>query len=233
MATKDAAAAKSKSEQAYEILKDRIADGTFVPGFRLVIDQVSREYGISSGPWRESLRRLEAEGWVEIIPNVGAIVRRFDGGAWQRTLRLLSRLEGLATALAAPNLTEADFAEARDLNEQMRTALSNFDTATFGQLNRKFHSVLYSKCQDEHLKNLLDAEWMRMQVIRRSAFWAAPGRALAALDEHEEILTLIESGGSFDEVEALARQHEVNTLVAVETKDVQARVAEFTDSSER
>lgn len=232
MVSKDAPA-KSKSEQAYEILKARIADGTFVPGFRLVIDQVSREYGISSGPWRESLRRLEAEGWVEIIPNVGAIVRRFDGGAWYRTLRLLSRLEGLATALSAPNLTAEDLAEARKLNGDMRQALENFDTATFGQLNWQFHQVLCGKCDDENLNRLLDAEWMRMQVIRRSAFWAAPGRALAALDEHEELVSLIESGGSFDEIEALARQHEMNTLIAVETKDVEARVAEFTDHTRK
>ncbi|MFD2759265.1 GntR family transcriptional regulator [Gulosibacter faecalis] len=229
--TKKSEPAKSKSEQAYEILKARIADGTFVPGFRLVIDQVSREYGISSGPWRESLRRLEAEGWVEIIPNVGAIVRRFDGGAWHRTLRLLSRLEGLATALSAPNLTADDLTAARELNEQMREALQNFDTTTFGQLNRQFHAVLYAKCDDDHLLALLEAEWMRMQVIRRSAFWSAPGRALKALEEHDELVTLIESGADFDEIEATARAHEVHTLTAVETQDVQHRVATFTDSS--
>lgn len=233
MATKDAPPTKSKSEQAYGILKDRIADGTFVPGFRLVIDQVSREYGISSGPWRESLRRLEAEGWVEIIPNVGAIVKRFDGDAWHRTLMLLSRLEGLATALSAPLLTPEDLAKARQMNEDMKSSLQRFDTNTFGRLNREFHGVLYSKCEDDHLVSLLDAEWMRMQVIRRSAFWSAPGRAMDAIEEHEALVALIESGGSFAEIEALAREHEENTLAAVETEDVQNRVAEFKDSSGR
>ncbi|MDJ1371942.1 GntR family transcriptional regulator [Gulosibacter molinativorax] len=230
MVSNEAASTKSKSEQAYDILKARIADGTFVPGFRIVIDQVSREYGISSGPWRESLRRLEAEGWVEITPNVGATVKRFDGDAWKGTLRVLSRLEGLATALSAPNLTADDLAEARELNARMRTALESFDTATFGQLNREFHGVLYEKSEDEHLNTLLDAEWMRMQVIRRSAFWAAPGRAFATLEEHEAIVALIEGGGAFDEVETLARQHEINTLVAVETQDLEDQVAKFTDS---
>ena len=42
----------SKAEQAYAILKQRILDGTFGPGQRLVIDQLGREYGISSVPWR-------------------------------------------------------------------------------------------------------------------------------------------------------------------------------------
>ena len=72
---------------------------------------------------------------------------------------------------------------------------------------------------------------MRMQVIRRSAFWSAPGRAMDAIEEHEALVTLIESGGSFAEIEALAREHEENTLAAVETEDVQNRVATFKDSS--
>src|SRR5690625_779757 len=131
--------AKSKAEQAYDILRERIMDGTYGPGYRLVIDQLGREHGISSVPWRESLRRLEAEGWVEITPNVGALVKTFDTDAWMRTIRLLARLEGLGTALSAEFLTPEDITRARDLNRQMREAIENFDTNTFGRLNRQFH----------------------------------------------------------------------------------------------
>ena len=157
---------KTKAEQAYDILKARIMDGTYGPGYRLVIDQLGREHGISSVPWRESLRRLEAEGWVDIVPNVGALVKTFDTGAWMRTIRLLARLEGLATALSAARFTDADIAKARQLNEAMRDSLTEFDMGSFGALNRQFHEHLCSRCEDERLTGLVHAEWIRMDLIR-------------------------------------------------------------------
>lgn len=206
---------KSKSEQAYDILQRRIMDGTYGPGFRLVIDQLGREHGISSVPWRESLRRLEAEGWVDIVPNVGALVKTFDADAWKRTIRLLARLEGLATALSAGHLTADDLARARALNASMRESLEAYDTARFGSLNRQFHELLCSRCDDERLMGMVHQEWLRMDIIRRSAFWYAPGRAVASIAEHEAMIDLIEAGADPDLIETEARQHEVRTLTAV------------------
>ncbi|MEL5991794.1 GntR family transcriptional regulator [Microbacterium phosphatis] len=213
--------AVSRAQQAYEILKQRIMEGTYAPGHRLVIDQLTREFGITSVPWRESLRRLEAEGWVEIVPNVGALVKTFDTDAWQRTMRLLARLEGLATSLSAENLTEDDITEARALNRQMREALGDFDTVRFGTLNRRFHELLCSRCDDERLHDLVKTEWARLELIRRSAFWYAPGRALASLAEHDAILDLIEGHADAEMIETSARRHEVNTLLAVTEHDAQ------------
>jgi DNA-binding GntR family transcriptional regulator len=208
-------AAASKAEQAYLTLKERIMDGTFGPGRRLVIDQLGREFHISSVPWRESLRRLEAEGWVEIIPNVGAIVKTFDTDAWKHTMLLLARLEGFATALSAESLTADDIAHARNLNKEMGDALANFDTGRFGQLNREFHELLCSRCADARLNDMVISEWARAEVIRRSAFWYAPGRALASLTEHESLIDLIEGGADPEMIETAARRHEIKTVDAV------------------
>jgi len=205
----------SKSEQAFQILKERIMDGSYGPGHRLVIDQLVREHGISSVPWRESLRRLEAEGWVDMVPNVGALVRTFDTDAWQRGLSLVARLGGYATALSAPHLTSDDLAQAAALNREMAEALAAFDPARFGQLNRRFHELLAGRADDDRLLDMVRNEWTRLELIRKSAFWYAPGRAQAALAEHEGILELIEAGASPEAIEAAAKQHEINTVDAV------------------
>lgn len=205
----------TKAEQAYQILRERIMDGTFGPGHRLVIDQLGREHSISSVPWRESLRRLEAEGWVDIIPNVGAVVKTFDTGSWQRTMRLLARIEGLAAALAAPHLSAEDIADLRSLNKQLSSSLAAFDVEAFGRLNRRFHEEICSRCDDEHLSELIHNEWTRLDLVRRSAFWYAPGRAQASISEHEGLLDLIEAGAAPDIIETAMRRHQVNTLEAI------------------
>ncbi|WP_228373379.1 GntR family transcriptional regulator [Demequina gelatinilytica] len=209
----------TKADQAYDILKHRIMDGSYGPGHRLVIDQLAREHGISSVPWRESLRRLEAEGWVDIVPNVGALVKTFDTDAFERSMRLLARLEGLATSLSAANLSADDIAEARRLNKAAADALASFDTMRFGKLNREFHELLCSRCEDDRLFDLVHHEWSRMDVIRRSAFFYAPGRALASISEHDAILDLIEEGADPEVIETAARRHEVSNLEAIKEYD--------------
>ncbi|MFE5292420.1 GntR family transcriptional regulator [Isoptericola sp. NPDC056618] len=215
------AVAVSKAEQCYEILRKGIMEGTFAPGHRLVIDQLVRDYGISSVPWREAVRRLEAEGWVDIVRNAGAVVKTFDTGSWERTMQLLARLEGYATALSAPNLSPEDLERARTLNKEMAAALANFEPARFGALNREFHQLLCSRCDDERLAGLVEDEWTRLELIRRSAFWYAPGRAHASLAEHDGLVDLIEGGADPDMIETAARRHELNTVTAIAEHEAQ------------
>lgn len=201
--------------QCYDLLKARIVDGTYGPGHRLVIDQLSRESGISAIPWREAMRMLEAEGWIEIIPNVGARVAAFDAGEWQNSMRLIATLEGHATALAAPELTADDLAAARRMNDDMIEALANFDPTRFMLLNKQFHVLICHRAPDPHLNQLLEAEWPRLDVIRRSQFTHAPGRAAESNSEHVALLDLIESHADAETIEYAARKHKLNTLNAV------------------
>jgi DNA-binding GntR family transcriptional regulator len=205
----------TRTDVCYTLLKGRILEGAYGPGHRLVIDQLGRETNISTIPWREALRRLEAEGWVEILPNVGARVATFDAGEWARTMRLLARLEGLATALASEEMTADDLAEARRVNREMSGALADFDPMRFSQLNRQFHTMIFHRAPDKHLIALLDTEWARLDFIRRSAFTHAPGRAVESVAEHEALLDLIEARSGADAIETAARRHKLNTLEAV------------------
>jgi DNA-binding GntR family transcriptional regulator len=209
----------TKTEAAYEMLKQRITDGVYGPGYRLVIDQLARETGMSSIPWREAIRRLEAEGWLEMVPNVGARVAVFDTAAYGQTMQVLARLEGYATAAALPGLAAEDMEKARGLNQQMKQSLDDFDPVGFTALNRKFHFIFYERCGDPHLYNLIKAEWSRLDLIRKAAFSSVPGRARASVIEHDTLLDLLESSGPAETIETVARQHKLNTLDAVQAND--------------
>jgi len=205
----------SKADIAYALLKDRIAQGAYSPGYRVVIDQLVRETGISSIPWREAIRRLEAEGWLEFIPKVGARVTVFDTNAYAQTMQVLARLEGYATALAQRRLTPETVAAAREINRDMTQALEDFDPVRFTKLNREFHFALYERCGDAHLCSLITSERGRLDMIRGAAHSYVPGRARASVVEHDALLNLLAAdGSSFDAVEAAARQHNLNTLQA-------------------
>jgi DNA-binding GntR family transcriptional regulator len=83
-------------------VKARIVEGTYTPGYRLVLAKIAEDLGFSVVPVREAIRRLEAEGLVKFERNVGATVSGIDPTEYLYTMQTLSIVEGAATALSAP-----------------------------------------------------------------------------------------------------------------------------------
>ena len=204
----------SKSEQAYGQLKSRILDGELNPGYRLVLSSIATELGFSVVPVREAIRRLEAEGLVHFERNVGATVAGIDPELYLHTMQTLSIIEGAATALAAPGIGSAELAQARELNARMREILANFDPVRFTQLNTEFHALLYARCPNPHILDLVHRGWNRLGRMRTSTFGYVPGRATESVAEHEALLDLIASGAPAADVEHAARAHRTGTLNA-------------------
>lgn len=210
----NARAAKSKSQVAYEWIKHRIATREFSPGYRLVLSTIAEELEMSVVPVREAIRQLEAEGVVTFTRNVGAQVSMVDISQYRESMETLSYLEGVATALSAPQLTPQDVKRARELNEEMMATLTDLDPYSFTVLNQKFHATLYKECPNSRLLELVDAEWVRLGYLRESSFTRIPSRTRESVEEHDHILTLIESSAPLEDIEKAARQHRLATLAA-------------------
>ena len=207
-------AAGSKSQQAYEAVKARIVEGTYSPGYRLVLGTIAKDLGVSVVPVREAIRRLEAEGLVTFERNVGATVAGIDPTEYLYTMQTLSIVEGAATALSAPLIDTVAIARARAVNEEMRDCLNHFDPVRFTRLNQDFHSILFEHCPNPHILDLVHRGWNRLAALRSSTFRFVPGRAHESVNEHEALLQLIESGATADEIEKAARLHRSATLDA-------------------
>jgi len=197
----------SKSQLAYEHLRDGITRGGYGPGYRLVLDQLARELRMSVVPVREAIRRLEAEGMVTFERYVGARVAAIDPLDYQDTCQTLAIVEGAALALAQPHLAAADLAEARAINDRLRQCLADFDPVRFTRLNEAFHRTLSDPCPNAQLKNLVDGGWRRLAGLRRSTFGFVPGRAHASVAEHDALLALLAEGAAPAAIEAAVREH--------------------------
>lgn len=88
-----------------EIVQDRmraaIIEGHFSPGERLVERPLGDQLGVSRTVIRETIRYLEAEGLVEILPNRGPIVAKFDWDQARQIYDIRRQLEGAAAAVCA------------------------------------------------------------------------------------------------------------------------------------
>jgi DNA-binding GntR family transcriptional regulator len=201
----------SKAEVAYERIRAQIINGTYGPGYRLILDRLANEIGVSAVPVREALRRLEAEGYVDFERNVGATVCKVDAESYAQTMQTLAILEASATAMAAPLITKKDIKAALKINEAMATSLERLDPVTFSRLNHELHETLYSPCPNTYLTTMVEREWTRLRGIRQSSFAFLPESAQQAVGEHETLIELIESKASPSEIEDYARAHRMRT----------------------
>lgn len=207
-----APAGESKSQQAYNWISERIRTRDFEPGYRLVLATIADELRISVVPVREAIRQLEAEGMVTYERNVGASVTTYNREAYYESMDIVATVEANATAQSAPYLYAEDIARAREINQRMRELDIHHDPEEFTQLNKEFHSVLFSKCPNERLKDLVVDQWKQLEYHRVSTFRYVPERAQESTREHEQLVSLIEAGAEPAYIEKVARQHRLSTL---------------------
>jgi DNA-binding GntR family transcriptional regulator len=208
----------SKTQQAYEFLKNNILEGSYGPGQRIVIDQVAKELGLSTIPIREAIRQLESDGLIQYKPYSGAIVSGINETEYVEVLTVLSVLEGYATALSSRNFTSRHIEQLNHINKQMEEALQDFDFEQFGRLNRQFHTVIYEECGNTFLLEEIRQSQQRLDRVRRSIFTLLPQRTKQSIEEHHAIIQLFEQDASFNEIEETVRNHRINTINAFKNK---------------
>lgn len=130
------------SDRAVEALRQRILSGEYAPGERLGEVGLAETLGVSRTPVREALRRLSAEGLVDITTNKGARVVEYPRRDLDHIFQIRAHVEGLASRTAAETASPADI----DRLEQIATDLKAHAEAgrldDVYRLNAEYHSML-------------------------------------------------------------------------------------------
>ncbi len=173
-----------------ERLEAAIISGNLEPGSRLQEKTLSASLGVSRGPLREAIRRLEGRRLVERTPNKGVRVTSLTRKDFSELHRLQEVLQGLASALAAEHVTDE---ELRTLEETLaahreRAALKGADLEYAEDLDAKFHTQIIKASRNERLIDLLSGDLHFLIRVNQYKFTVSPKRAQAVLDEHAAIL---------------------------------------------
>ena len=134
---------RSVEESVTEALRNAILRGELEPGRRLAQVELSEELGVSRIPLRDALRRLEAEGLVEIDGRRGARVSSLTEKGIAEIYQMRILLEAACARRAVEALDEEDAKDLIRLSEEMdRTA----DDPEAGALARRnFYGEFYTK----------------------------------------------------------------------------------------
>src|SRR5688572_21947987 len=100
--------ARSLVDVVAERLEAAIVDGSLEPGSKLSEQALAASLGVSRGPLREAIRRLEGRRLLERTPNIGVRVAKLSLKDLHEVLQVREALEGMACGLAALNMTDAE-----------------------------------------------------------------------------------------------------------------------------
>ncbi len=197
--------AVTKQERVYGILRQRIQTGEYGPGYRIVIDRLAAEFGVSALPVREAVRRVQAEGLVVFRRNSGACVTPAEPELADSIIELLAVVEGYATALAAPHLDGAGVVGLRALTDAMEEAIARRDSGDLARLDCEFHALLEDHCPNSSLVGLLHDVTRRLNVVGRATPFCHSGREAETVAGYRALVDLLDGSDSPSGIEQAAR----------------------------
>lgn len=206
---------KSLEEQTYERLEEDILSGYYKNGDALTELSLCARFGVSRTPVRSALHRLAEDGLVTIKPNRGAVVVGITVDDLIETYRIRTRLEGLASAMAATRITQEEIKELQNSIELSEYYMGKQDAEHLKELDTEFHSIIFNASGNRMLSKILSELHKNIKTYRKLSL-TVPGRLERSTEEHKEILeALIKGDGA--EADRLTSQHierAMNNMVA-------------------
>jgi DNA-binding GntR family transcriptional regulator len=177
----------TEHEATYRRLRDMVLFGALVPGQKVTIQGITQTLGAGMTPVREAIRRLTAEGALDLHGN-----RRISV-----PVLTLSQLEEMSHArlaiephLATLALREADGVKAlaeslAAIDAQIDAAIGRGDIGGYLSGNHAFHFTLYAAGRAPVLMALTHSLWLRFGPSLRAVM---TGEGSIGPDRHREAL---------------------------------------------
>jgi DNA-binding GntR family transcriptional regulator len=199
-----------------ERLRRAIVRGAFRAGEALHETELARRYRASRTVLRDALRRLEADGFVEVRPYRGAVVADLSPAGLIDLAEMRGLVEPLALRLAIPRLRSADLARAE---AALDAARRERDPARAAEQAWRFYAALYARAGRPVLVDAI----RRLHALARghADLGPAAARALAARTQRRQraILASLRAGRGDHAVESLRR------LISSSTGDLGSMLA--------
>lgn len=151
----------SPGVDVYGAMKHAISAAAYAPGDHLAEARISRELGVSRTPVREAIRRLEAEGWLEVLPNRGARVKQWSTRDVEEIFEARALIEPFLAGQAARRIGDAELTELQALAEAMRDIAAagapEDVTEAWHSANKRFHETITAAAGNTRLAASLNA----------------------------------------------------------------------------
>lgn len=214
--------ADNHSQRAYRHLRQKLLDGSVPPGSRLSYGSIGREIGVSATPVREAVGQLASEGFVELVPQLGAIVRTLTREEAIELYELREALETFAARRATEKITprlldelRGNLATSAKLVAKVRgsgkKAAAKSIAAPFHALDLAFHMTLLEAAGNRRMLKVVGDSHVLTRIFQADRHTFRLDILEATQLEHEAIAAALADRNAEGAEEAM-RHHIRNSL---------------------
>jgi DNA-binding GntR family transcriptional regulator len=210
------------SQKAYRHIRQKLLDGSVPPGSRLSYGTIGKEIGISATPVREAVGQLASEGFVELVPQLGAIVRELTREEAIELYELREALESFAARRAAERISdrllrELDHNLAASAGIVEKVKLSGKESADrvianrFHTLDLAFHMTIIEASRNRRMLKVVGDSHILTRIFQADRHAFRLDILETTQSEHEAIAAAIR-GRSGDGAHEAMQRHIRNSL---------------------
>lgn len=162
--------AVSSREIVYNFLLEQMQKGVLLPGSVLNLKEISTNLKLSSTPLRESLLKLEAEGFLTIYPRSKVVINSLTFDDFPFLYSVIGSIEFNLISIAIDKYPDDIIAQMRTLNEQMEEAIENDELMVYDSLHYKFHKIFVDLNSNSFAERILTPIKNRLWDFPRKNF---------------------------------------------------------------
>jgi DNA-binding GntR family transcriptional regulator len=204
----DALESPTLASRTFDSIKTDIINGELAQGTKIVESDLALKYGISRGPLREAIHRLEQIKLIVRIPHAGSRVITLDSKMMEDIYIARESLEGMAARLAARLMPDEEIAALAALLDHHEAAIGETEGKAYFQSEGDidFHYRIAVASRNQWILENLNGELYQLIRMCRRQSGQFPSRGPIALSQHRQIASAIEHRDE-ELAEILMRRH--------------------------
>ena len=180
----------SLTHRIYDNLKEDIINLKFKENSIITEKELAKKYKVSKSPVREALRKLNLEGFIEILPRKGYFVTSISVEDLKNIFQIRMILEVGASEIAIENASLNDIKKLKEIANTKIKTINAKSYIEYSEINFQFHLLIAKLTNNNMLANMIEGV---LNQLRRVLY-----RDLRNLDfenmknEHLKIVDAIE-----------------------------------------
>jgi DNA-binding GntR family transcriptional regulator len=203
-------------QKAADIIRQRIIEGSYSQGSRLIEEELAAEFGISRACIRDAFLMLETEGMVERERNKCTKVLKFN----QEDIENLFKFRLALELLAVETCIEKNRVPGEKLKQSLKVLdrvmkKSSINSLEFVEADLAFHEAIVQSSGNAYVINVFKSLKYQMMTLLYSLNTIFREEfSLEGVGQHERILESMEKGDAAKAGEIL-REHIQNNLIHI------------------
>ncbi len=201
---------RSLHHDVYAVIIEWIHQGKLRPGEQVSEAAIARQLGISRGPVREAISRLDHEGLVIRRPRRGAVIAELTVKDLEEIASVRQLIEGHAARAASQLLTPHDMQELEGLVASMKVAAEAGQWTETAVLNGRFHQIVVRIADNKILSKMWQTLHPLAWLLAPVASAHKPHDPESIVARHQTLLEVLRAGDP-DRAEEAFRYHVIQS----------------------